>query len=607
MFTSPDATEKLRQEFPRQSTQSAGYTAIEVPTASLNPQVAQQLQQLDPEQAGWESESISAAVSKQLDVVRLALESAPETAADKYASIAADGFQGELVPRSALVHRFNDGFCQAQRFDVSIRPCQPTSSIEAQFESLLPQSEVGNKLQADALRCSFKVTHITLQPDSATTRVLVQSLRRTAEEVLQTNATCQCEWSPDKSTPKLQTVKVLEYEEIRYAAGGRYLFEDVTEAVVPHASEVDAEVFREQVQRDIGYWSERLSAIDDMSIYGHHGLAVGDVNRDGLEDLYVCDSGGLPNRMYLQLPDGTLRDVSRESHADWLEATSAALLVDLDNDGDADLVAATAAGIVVAANDGSGVFAIRAAIPGMPESQSLCAADYDNDRNLDIYVTSYGPGGSTGGQRGFEATAPIPYHDANNGGRNVLLKNMGNFQFTDATQDCGLDVNNRRFSFSASWEDFDEDGDVDLYVANDFGRNNLYRNDGGTFHDVAAELGVEDMAGGMSACWGDSNQDGRMDIYVGNMYSAAGNRVTYQRRFLEGRSASSSAGIQRMARGNTLFMAKPDHTFADVSETAGVTMGRWAWSSKFADLNNDGREDLVVANGYFTNTLADDL
>ena len=168
-------------------------------------------------------------------------------------------------------------------------------------------------------------------------------------------------------------------------------------------------------------------------------------------------------------------------------------------------------------------------------------------------------------------------------------------------------MNNRRWSFAASWEDFDADGDMDLYVANDFGRNNLYRNDEGQFRDVAAELDVEDMAAGMSVSWGDFNRDGRMDLYVGNMFSAAGNRVTYQRRFLEGRSATDSAGVQRMARGNTLFMAQPDGSFADVSLAAGVTMGRWAWSSKFADLNNDGWDDLVVANGYFTNQKQDDL
>ncbi|MCA9168776.1 MAG: VCBS repeat-containing protein, partial [Planctomycetales bacterium] len=250
---------------------------------------------------------------------------------------------------------------------------------------------------------------------------------------------------------------------------------------------------------------------------------------------------------------------------------------------------------------------IRAALPSLPEAQSMAAADYDNDGDLDLYVTIYGAGESAERQRGWEGTPPIPYHDANNGGRNRLLENRGGFQFVDVTSERGLDANNHRFSFAASWEDFDRDGDVDLYVANDFGRNNLYLNTNGSFVDVAAERGVEDMAGGMSVSWGDANQDGLMDLYVGNMFSAAGNRVTYQRRFVDRSSPNRSRDVQRMARGNTLFVANSDGTFVDASESAEVTMGRWAWSSKFADINNDGREDLLVANGYFTHERPDDL
>jgi hypothetical protein len=418
---------------------------------------------------------------------------------------------------------------------------------------------------------------------------------------------CRFQWQFVAAEPTLQALKVLEYEKVHFVANGLLSFDDVTASVFASRSDADVQAFDQQVLRGVGHWSERLTAIDDMSIYGHHGLAIGDVNGDGLEDMYVCDSGGLPNRLYVQTPDGTLSDVSQDSQADWLEATASALLIDLDNDGDQDLVAATAAGLIVASNNGRGVFRIRAAIPGMSEAQSLSAADYDNDGDLDIYVTVYGPGGAGEGDIGSEAVPPIPYNDANNGGRNVMFENRGAFRFADVTEKCGLDMNNRRFSFAASWEDYDVDGDIDLYVANDFGRNSLFQNNGGVFRDVAAELGVEDMAGGMSVSWGDCNQDGLMDIYIGNMYSAAGNRVTYQRRFLEGRTPDSSAGIQRMARGNTLFQALPKGTFADVSEAAGVTMGRWAWSSQFVDLNNDSRQDLVVANGYFSNDKPDDL
>ena len=144
-------------------------------------------------------------------------------------------------------------------------------------------------------------------------------------------------------------------------------------------------------------------------------------------------------------------------------------------------------------------------------------------------------------------------------------------------------------------------------MANDYGRNNLYRNEGGRFRDVAAAAGVEDIASGMSASWGDYNRDGRMDLYVGNMFSAAGGRVAYQRKFHPGAAAETKSALRRLARGNSLFAGAADGVFRDVSLQAGAMMGRWAWSSLFVDLNGDGWEDLLVANGYLTGTSKDDL
>ena len=88
---------------------------------------------------------------------------------------------------------------------------------------------------------------------------------------------------------------------------------------------------------------------------------------------------------------------------------------------------------------------------------------------------------------------------------------------------------------------------------------------------------------------------------------AAGNRITFQDQFRSEISSQYRSGLQYTARGNTLFENQGDGTFRDVSARAGVTMGRWSWSSLFADVNNDGWEDLLVANGFLTRDSTDDL
>jgi hypothetical protein len=182
-----------------------------------------------------------------------------------------------------------------------------------------------------------------------------------------------------------------------------------------------------------------------------------------------------------------------------------------------------------------------------------------------------------------------------------MLRNRGELQFEDVTGKVGLDQNNKRFSFAASFEDYDNDGDQDLYVANDYGRNNLFRNDNGSFTDVAASAGVEDISAGMAVSWGDYNNDGYIDLYVSNMYSSAGQRITYQRNFMTEASEDTRRQMQRHAGGNTLFKNMGDGTFRDVSQTSNTNMGRWAWGSIFFDYNNDSQLDIFVPNGFTTN------
>ncbi|MDB2673846.1 VCBS repeat-containing protein [Akkermansiaceae bacterium] len=434
------------------------------------------------------------------------------------------------------------------------------------------------------IRALDKVKVKITEAGDRATRVHVEANRKGAEY----SATWNCQWSND-SPPRLLSLNVEKFETV---LADEQWFIDATSTVIGSNPKFDA-----QVLHGIDYWAQRITRIGDLSMSGHHGLAVGDVNGDGLEDLYVCDGGSLPNQLYLQQADGTAKEVAIDWGVAWLEDSRSALLIDLDNDGDQDLVVATIAMIAFAENVDNQGFELRGGFPGAPYPFSMSAADYDSDGDLDIYTCIYSAGDQPT-KRGFEASSPIPFNDAENGGRNILLSNLGNFQFSDVTRKAGLDQNNTRWSFAASWEDYDRDGDPDLYVANDFGRNCFYRNDQGKFTDIAKESGVEDMAAGMSVSWGDSNRDGASDLFVGNMFSSAGQRVSFQRNY--------ESGKKRMARGNTLFTAT-ETGFKDASISSGITNGGWAWSSGFADLNNDGWQDLVVSNGYLSNSRDNDL
>jgi hypothetical protein len=260
-------------------------------------------------------------------------------------------------------------------------------------------------------------------------------------------------------------------------------------------------------------------------------------------------------------------------------------------------------------NSGTGRFRLQAILPtGGADMQSLSAADYDNDGDLDIYICLNFP--KVSAER-LASPNQFAYHDANDGAANRLFRNdvaAGvKWKFVDVTQSVGLDAANRRHSLASAWEDYDNDGDVDLYVANDYGRNCLYRNDGDTFVDVAAAAGVVDFGSGMSVSWSDYNRDGRMDLYVGNMFSSAGSRITPQPAFRPGIDDATRRVLRRFAKGNTLFQNVGDGKFRDVGAGAAVEIARWAWSSVFLDLNNSGWEDVFVANGYITTEDPGDL
>ncbi|MGK0186970.1 MAG: hypothetical protein ACI9R3_002755 [Verrucomicrobiales bacterium] len=376
------------------------------------------------------------------------------------------------------------------------------------------------------------------------------------------------------------------------------MFEDIAGTVLGQNA-----AWNQQLRLGMNTWVRHIERTLNPDFLGYHGVAIADVNGDGLEDLYLCQPGGLPNLLFQQQPDGTLTDVSEAAGVDWLDNSTAALLVDLDNDGDADLAVATRAAFLIMENNGAGEFSLRQRLSNIATGYSPTASDYDLDGDLDLLVLRYA--GATAEIGDFPT--PHPFHSARNGGANVLLQNQGDFTFADVTDASGLGVENYRFSFAASWEDFDNDGDSDLYIANDFGPNQLFRNDGTHFVDESSGSGSEDWGFGMSVTWADYNRDGYMDLYVSSMFSGAGNQVVPQADFNPSMSEETRRKYLKMARGNTLLRNTGSGGFADATVPADEGFAGWAWGAAFADFNNDGWEDLYVANGYVSQPDKDDL
>ena len=380
-------------------------------------------------------------------------------------------------------------------------------------------------------------------------------------------------------------------------------FRDVTTAAFR-----DVSAFREQLLRGVPYWRSRLDPACGIDLYGSNGIAVGDIDGDGVDEVYVCQPGGLPNRLFKFREDGTLTDITAQWGADILDDTSCALFIDLRNSGRQDLVVLRAGGPLLLLNEGTLFRARNNAFKfaTLPQGgfTGMAAADFDRDGKLDLYLCCY-----VYFQSEAQFTYASPYHDAQNGPPNFLFRNKlnsdGSGYFEDCTADTGMNENNNRFSFAPAWCDFNEDGWPDLYVANDFGRKNLFVNHEGKFRDKAAEAGVEDIGPGMSAAWFDYDGDGSPDLYVANMWTDAGQRLIQDERF--GPAQQAPEAYRRHTMGNSLFRNRGDGKFADVSAQHQVDFGRWAWAADGHDFDNDGTAEIFITCGMLTNESETDL
>lgn len=563
--------------------------------------LADELSNVDPNSAGWETEAFSEFATAQMKhVVAEFLVHSQTSDPGPLRALVSEGFSCTALRAEEMESLMDVHEISVKQGKVSAGMYRDASGFaEALSQLASPFQHAAN------VHAKFKVMHVEKKESRIFTRLLFEMSGESPRGWVQATSVWHCQWSGAEPW-RLLSVEVSDFREVTPGAG-RIEFADIAPTVLSKSPS-----YREQLAQSFDYWRARSDRSLVADLLGAQGIAVGDINGDLLDDIYVLQPGGLPNRLFLHQPDGSAVDISAKAGVDVLDFCRSALFADLDNDGDQDLAVGLAWSLVLFENDGGGRFSKRGEVPSEGQINSMSAADYDSDGMIDLYLCGRDASGEIKAEQGALGI-PMPYYDANNGGPNTLLRNEGSFSFTDVTDSVGMNTNNRRFSLACAWEDFDNDGDQDLYVSNDFGRNNLFRNEGRssdgrvTFTDIAEKAGVVDIGPGMSAAWGDYNNDGLMDIYVGNMWSNAGNRITLQKQFLPGADQTTRNQARRHARGNSVYLNNGDGSFRDLTQQSGANMARWAWSSKFADLNNDGRQDLIVANGMITAGDSGDL
>ena len=364
----------------------------------------------------WESEAISAAIQSRLYDWGKAFAVEPADIS-RLASDCQDCVLTPLRPAAPVV--FETDLLRLRRGEAAQLAIAPRvrgpRAFGAQLDELLAA------LPAESRRFAFKIDRVETRADGARVQALYSGYGEGPAGAVEHHATWSMQWSLDPA-PRLLSLEVSRHEEIERFGGP--LLEDCTDSLLGANPSWAA-----QLEPPLHRWWRYLDRMSGVTFRGYQGLSVGDLDGDGLDDLFVAQPGGLPDRLYLQQSDGTAHDVSAEAAVDYLELTRSALILDLDNDGDQDLATVRAAHIVILRNLGRARFEPAAVLP-LEGAVMASAADYDGDGDLDLYGVGY--------RNPDEGLPPTPYYDALNGQRNHLYRNEGDLRFVDVTAEVGL-------------------------------------------------------------------------------------------------------------------------------------------------------------------------
>lgn len=350
---------------------------------------------------------------------------------------------------------------------------------------------------------------------------------------------------------------------------------------------------------------KRLNYFTYPNIYSGGGVAVGDLDNDGLADIYLVGNM-VENKLYKNEGNMQFKDVTDKAGVGGLDVvrwTRGVTMVDINNDDLLDLYVSVSdppgrSHNLLYVNQGNMIFKEMASEYGIDDDSNSVQSvffDYDKDGDLDLYISVYPPFNLYNSNKFFKRKNENPdYHESDR-----LYRNEGNGKFIEVTKEAG--VLNYGLTLNASVSDFNSDGWYDIYVSNDFNAKDfLYINQGnGTFKDELEAYFPHTSNFGMGTDAADFNNDGYIDFFQSDMMSDnnIGKKINMSPMNSTIFNEAVASGLHYQYMRNCLQLNNGDGTFSDVAEISGVAYTDWSWAPLFVDLNNDGWKDLFVSNG----------
>ncbi|MCW9706503.1 VCBS repeat-containing protein [Fodinibius salsisoli] len=353
-----------------------------------------------------------------------------------------------------------------------------------------------------------------------------------------------------------------------------------------------------------------FNMLNYLYFYDGGGVSIGDINNDGLSDIYF--TGNMkPNKLYINQGNFEFRDITGQAGVagagDW---TSGTTMADVNGDGLLDIYVCNINYLSqqgrneLFINNGDGTFTEKAKQYGLDfqgYAKQAAFFDYDNDGDLDVYLLNH----AVHSNRSYGDVDQRKINDPRAGDR--LYRNEGE-RFTNVTAEAGIYNSITGYGLAVATSDLNNDGCTDIYISNDFHENDyLYRNNcDGTFTEVLEKSMGHTSRASMGNDAADFNNDGWIDLFVADMlpHTEKGRKTAISSETYKVYTIQRQFGYHPQLVQNTLQINRGTDstgqlTFSEIAQYAGVNATDWSWATLFLDMNNDGFKDLYVTNGIY--------